>query len=125
VDPAAGERELIRKLVFTGHITVSERKPLPNRKARGGLISSVIEDALKSGDWFWVWRLPDDSMAGCEVSYRGDGPTRVCWRYRGVEGEREGVWEYDSHHQAVAAILREAQECWGNGIDGVPIDWDA
>jgi hypothetical protein len=125
MDTVADEKELIRKLILTGHLNVPERRALPDRKAKASLIYSVIEEALQSGGWFRAWWLPDDSMIGCEIKYRGDGPTRVCWTYGGIEGERSGVREYDSHRQAAEALAREARPFWGNGIDGVPIDWGA
>jgi hypothetical protein len=121
----AGESELIRKLVFTGHLNVPERRALPDRKAKASLLHSVIEQALQSAEWFRAWWLPDDSMSGCDIKYRGDGATRVCWTYSGVEGERSGIREYDSFRQAAEALVQEARQSWTNGIDGVPIDWDA
>ncbi len=72
------ETTLIRKLVFTGHLNVSERKALPGRVAKASLIISAIEEALESGHFFHAWWLPDDSMVGCTIEYRGDGPGRVC-----------------------------------------------
>jgi hypothetical protein len=125
MDAVADEKELIRKLVFTGHLNVPERRALPDRKAKASLIYSVIEEALESGEWFWAWWLPDDSMIGCQIKYRGDGPTRVCWTYSGIEGERSGVTDYNSYRGAAEALAREARQFWGKGIDGVPIDWDA
>ncbi len=122
---ATDERELIRKLVFTGHLNVPERRALPGRKAKASLVYSVIEEALQSGEWFRAWWLPDDSMIGCVIQYRGDGPTRVGWAYGGVQGERGGVREYGSRREAAEALAGEARQFWGDGIDGVPIDWDA
>jgi hypothetical protein len=79
MDTTGDEKELIRRLVFAGHISVPERRALPDRKAKVSLIYSVVEEALQSGAWFRAWWLPDDSMIGCEISYRGDDPARVCW----------------------------------------------
>ncbi len=125
MDALADEKELTRKLVFTGHLSVPERRALPGRKAKASLIRSVVEDAMRSGRFFRAWWLPDDSMAGCEIEYRGEGTGRICWTYTGIEGERFGVREYGSDREAAEALVREARPFWDNGIDGVPIDWDA
>jgi hypothetical protein len=52
------------------------------------LIYSVLEEALQSGEWFHAWWLPDDSMIGCVINYRGEGSSCVRWTYSGIEGER-------------------------------------
>jgi hypothetical protein len=125
MDTVADVKELTRKLVFTGHLNVPERRALPNRKVEASLIYSVLEEALQSGEWLHAWWLPDDSMIGCVIKYRGEGPTRVRWTYSGIEGERDHVREFLSHREAAQTLAREARPFWGNGIDGVPIDWDA
>ncbi|HEV3384148.1 MAG TPA: hypothetical protein VG097_04995 [Gemmata sp.] len=125
MDTEADERELIRKLVFTGHLNVPERRAIPDRKAKASLIYSVIEEGLQSGGWFHAWWLPDDSMIGCDIKYRGDRPSRICWTYSGIEGERSCIREYDSLRRAAESFAEEARQFWGNAIDGVPIDWDA
>src|SRR6476620_7972107 len=100
MDTVPTEKELIRKLVFTGHLNIHERKLLPDRTAKGSLIYSVIEEALRAGEWFSAWWMPEDSMIGCEIRFRGDGPTRVSWTYSGIEGNLAGVREYDSYRAA-------------------------
>lgn len=123
MDFVADEKELVRKLVLTGHINVPERKALPGRTAKASLVRSVIEEALRSGHPIHAWWLPDDSMMGCVIEYRGDGHGRVSWTYRGMEGERAGVREFGSPREAAEALVGEARQFLGNGIDGVPIDW--
>ena len=118
-------KDLIRKLVFGGHLSVPERKTLPDKKAKASLICSVIEEALRSEEWFCAWWMPEDSMIGCEIRFRGDGPGRVHWTYSGIEGDRTGLRVYDSHRHAAEALAMEARQFWRNGIDGVFIDWDA
>jgi hypothetical protein len=125
VDGLADEMELIRKLVFTGHLTVPERQALPQRKAKASFIRLVIEEALQSEEWFHAWWLPDDSMIGCSIMYRGEAPARVCWTYSGIEGERSGVREYSSYRVAAETLLGEWRPCLGDDIDGVPIAWGA
>ena len=119
------ETALIRKLVFTGHLSVSERKALPGRVAKASLIISAIEEALESGHFFHAWWLPDDSMVGCTIEYRGDGPGRRCGRYSGIEGDRTWVKDYDSFHEASASLVRDDWRYFGGTIDGVTIDRDA
>jgi hypothetical protein len=121
----ADEKELVQKLVFTGHLNVPERRALPKQKAKASLIGSVIEDALQSGEWFHAWWLPDDSMIGCAIKYRGEAPARVYWTYSGIEGERGGVREFSSLREATENLLGKWRQFFGDNIDGVPIDWDA
>jgi hypothetical protein len=123
VNDATDERGLVRKLVLTGHLSVPERKLLPGRAVKASLIRSVIEEALRSATPFRAWWLPDDSMVGCEIQYRGTASGRVEHHYRGVEGERSGVRQYENVAQAAAALLVEAQPFFVQAIDGVPIDW--
>lgn len=125
VDDEAEEKELVRKLVLTGHLNVPERKALPGRAARASLIRQVVEDALRSGQPFRAWWLPDDSMIGCEIVYRGGGAGLVCGTYSGIEGESSGVRDFGSLAEAAAALIREARPFFGEGIDGVTIDWTA
>jgi hypothetical protein len=119
------ETELIRKLVFTGHLNVPERKALPSRTAKLSLLHRAMVEALQSGESFQAWWVPDDSMIGCQVMYRGDGPSRVCWTYDGIEGQRNGVTQYDSYKQAAETLIQDIRKCWGDAIDGVPIDLNA
>src|SRR5262245_21339914 len=86
MDTLADENELIRKLVFTGHLNVPERRALTDRNVKARLIYSVLEESLHSGEWFHAWWLPDDSMIGCVIKYRGEGSRRVLWSYSGVAG---------------------------------------
>ena len=119
------EKALTRKLVLTGHLNVSERKALPGHKARASVIYAVVEEALASGRYFRAWWLPDDSMVGCRIDYRGDGPGRICWRYTGIEGERTWAREYNSWQEAAVALVRDDWRFFGGEIDGVPIDQSA
>jgi len=125
VDAVADEKELVRKLVFTGHISVPERKALPGGTAKASLIQSVVEETLRSGRPFRAWWLPDDSMIGCEINYRGEGLGWVGWTYSGIEGERIGAEKYGSTHKAAEALTRELRQFLGDNIDGIPIDWTA
>jgi hypothetical protein len=125
VQSGTDERELVRKLVFTGHLSVPERKALAARVARANLIRSVVEEALRSGKPFHAWWLPDDSMIGCAIEFRGETPGRVWGSYRGIEGDSTGVREFDSFAEAAETLVRDAKPFWGASIDGVPIDWSA
>jgi hypothetical protein len=125
MDLLANEKELIRKQVFAGHLNVPERKTLPEQKAKASLISSVIEEALQSRGWFRAWWLPDDSMVGCEIEYRGDSSGRISWRYSGIESDRAGIREYGGAGEAAGALVRELRQFVGDDIDGVLIDWTA
>ncbi len=119
------EKALIHKLVFTGHLTVSERKALPGRAAKASLILTAIEEALESGQFFHAWWLPDDSMVGCTIEYRGDGAGRVIWKYNGIEGKRNWAKQYASFHEASVDLVSNDWRFFDGAIDGVPIDRDA
>jgi hypothetical protein len=121
----ADEMALVRNLFLTGHLNVPERKRLPNHVVRASLLRSVVEDLLRAGLPFRAWWLPDDSMIGCVIEFRGSLDGRVEWRYSGIEGERSGVREYGTTHQAAESLLTEARPFFAYGIDGVPIDWSA
>jgi hypothetical protein len=121
----ADEWEFTRKLFFTGHVSMPERRALPAGRARASVLRSVVEEELRSGHAFRAWWLPDDSMSGCEIQYRGEAPGRVIWRYSGIDGEQGGVQDHGSTAEAADALVREAREFFGDDIDGVPIDWSA
>ena len=90
------------------------------------MIYLVFEEMLQSGEWFHAWWMADDSMMGCVILFRGEGPTRVHRSYSGMEGKASCVEEFRSHRQAAETLAQQARQlCWSNDIDGVPIDWNA
>lgn len=123
MDATTDEKELVRKLVFTGHLNVPERKALPGRRVKGSLIRAVVAEALWSGRPFRAWWMPEDSMIGCVIEFRGDGPGRVAWTYDGIEGKQAGTREHPSTEAAAEALVLEARQLLGDAIDGVPVDW--
>lgn len=125
MDVGAGEKELICKLIFTGHLNVPERRALPEKKAKASLIYSIMEEALQTGHFFFAWWMPDDSMASCSTDYRGDGLGRIIRRYGSIDGERSTIQQFDNTRAAAEFLVQQARQFWGSNIDGVPIDWNA
>ena len=119
------ERELVRKLILTGHLNVPERKLLPGRIVRSSQIRAVLGELLQSGSPFRAWWLPDDSMVGCVIEYRGAATGRVEWKYRGIEGDRTVIREFETDDQATEFVLAAAKPLFGQAIDGIPIDWNS
>ena len=124
MEEATDEREIVRKLILTGHLSVPERKRLPGGTAKVSLMRSIIEEILQSGAVLRAWWFPDDSMIGCEIEYRVAALGKIERRYSGIEGEHTSVREYSTLAQAAVALLSEARPFLGQAIDGVPIDWE-
>jgi len=117
------EKDLVRKLVTSWHLSVPERRALPNGKARGSLIYSAIEEVLKCEGWFPPdWR-PNGFFNGVLIEYKSDGTCRLHVQaevaYLQFEG---GVVEKCSLQEAVKSFVHKVV---GADIDGVPIDWSA
>jgi hypothetical protein len=124
MDVVPAEKELIRKLVTTWHLTGHERRSLPGGKIRGSLICQTITETLDSEGRFPVEWQPDDSFAGGVIETTTDGGCRVTWKADESLMHREAVSikEFASPKEAVPAFARTF---FGGDIDGVPIDWSA
>ncbi len=48
----SNEKELVLKLLNTGHLNVPERNNLPGKKVRASVASEVIKEDLNSFGWF-------------------------------------------------------------------------
>ncbi len=119
------EKALIHKLLTTGHLNVFERRWLPDGKARFQMLCEEFEDILQSGEWIHAWWMPDDSMFGCTIELRGDGPGTVLRKDSCLEGERITPLSFASTREAARSFVLEFRELIGNDLDGVPVVWSA
>jgi len=119
------EKTLIRKLLLTGHLNVAERRWLPKGQARSSLMAELFEEWLAGGDWFHAWWLPDDSMFGCTIRYRGLGSGQMEMSYEGMEGSWTKRFHHPSLKDAAWSLVREIREQLGPQLDGIPVLWSA
>ncbi|MDX2039500.1 MAG: hypothetical protein SFX72_22870 [Isosphaeraceae bacterium] len=117
------EHALTLELIVEGHLDVPKRRALPGGRVKGSVIASVLAQLLRSGSPISAWWLPDDSMIGCVVSYRGCPDGRVEWSYSGVEGELAGIREFATLDAAVVWLVDQIRSHLGAAIDGIPVDW--
>jgi hypothetical protein len=122
--PAPREKDLVRKLVTTWHLSGSEHKAIPRGIVRGSLIHEAIEEVLQAEGRFPVEWQPDESFAGGLIEALEDGGYRVTWKaeFAFMHHDALSVQEYRNRRQAVAAFARRF---FGDDIDGIPIDWSA
>jgi hypothetical protein len=118
------EADLIRKLLSTLHLSVVERRALPEGRARLSILVAVLEDALADSGWF-----PFEPGHGNDV---GDGA--VVQLHRGQiwvhEQHEVGVGRYGAVRSFRVANARDAIRAYitahgGDPIDGVSVDWEA
>jgi hypothetical protein len=117
------ERDLVRKLVTTWHLTVPEHRALGGT-VRGSLVFDTIEEVLEAEGRFPVEWQPDDSFAGGLIERREEGGCRVTWKaeFAMMHHDAVSVQDYASCREAVT---RFARAFFGGDIDGIPIDWTA
>jgi hypothetical protein len=122
--PPPREKDLVKKLVTTWHLTASEHKAMPGGLVRGSLIYEAIEEVLQAESRFPVDWQPDESFAGGLIECQEDGGYRVTWKaeFSLMHHDAVSVKEYRSCREAVAAF---AQRFFGGDIDGIAIDWSA
>ena len=117
------EAELIEKLLTRGHLNVPERSWLPERKARGSLIKTIIANHLLEDDWFpKMWR-PEQLGSRSVIERTASG-------FRVHVSAECGVMRYAMVRVTDHASVLDAAEDWtksmyGDDIDGVQIDWKA
>jgi hypothetical protein len=122
--PAPRERDLVRKLVTTWHLSASEHKAMPGGVVRGSLIYETIEEVLQAEGRFPVEWQPDESFAGGLIERQEDGSYRVTWKaeFALMHHDAVSVQEYRNLREAVTAFARRF---FGGDIDGIAIDWSA
>lgn len=116
------EQQLIRKLVTTWHLSVSERRTLPKQKARASLACQAIVDVLQENGWFPPdWR-PDQAYDGGLIERRPDGTYDIYWKAEGaiMRFKSLSVDHYAIAHDAARDWLRRT---FPRDIDGVELDW--
>jgi hypothetical protein len=120
--PHSTEKELVRRLVTTWHLSGSERRAVPEGMIRGRLIHEIILEILESDGRFPLEWQPDDSFAAGVIEGMEDGGARITWRadVSMLHYEAVKVQEFLSRRSAVEAF---AKVFFGGDIDGIPIDW--
>lgn len=118
------EQDLCRKLLAEHHLSVPERRALPEGRARFSVLVAAVQEALSHTGWFPVQLTPGrDIGEGAVLELREDG----LWVH---EQHEVGVMRYSAIRSfrvtGVAEAVRAYVEANGGGpIDGVAIDWQA
>jgi hypothetical protein len=124
MDPDVDERALIEKLVATWHLSVPERRWLPEGKARASLLLDAIEAALRRDGWYPAGLRPGDDYAGGLIERTSRGGCRIHWKTQVslVLYESGSISEFEDPRQAALELLRSE---FPEQIDGISIDWGA
>jgi hypothetical protein len=120
--PAPHEKDLVRKLVTTWHLSVPEHREMRGTPIRGSLVCEAIEEVVQAEGRFPVEWQPDDSFAGGLIERQEDGSYRVTCRaeFSLMHHEAVSIKQYQNRREAVATFARYF---FGGDIDGIPIDW--
>ena len=120
--PPILERDLVRKLVTTWHLSGPEHRALPGGLVRGSLIYDAIDEVLQAEGRFPVEWQPDDSFSGGLIECLEDGGCRVTWRaeFSMMHHEAVSIQEFASRRHAIRVF---AKSFFGGDIDGIEIDW--
>jgi hypothetical protein len=118
------ELELCRKLLATSHLSVPERRALPNGRARFSVLVAAAQEALAESGWFPFELKPDQDLGDRAVLEFRDGEFWV------HEQHEIGVMRFspiqsfpvDNVADAVRHYIKANR---GDPIDGVPVDWHA
>jgi hypothetical protein len=121
--PLSTEKELVRRLVTTWHLSGPERRAVSEGMIRGSLIHDIIMEILESDGRFPLEWQPDDSFAAGVIEIMEDGGGRITWSadVSMLHYEAVKVQEFQSRRSAVEAFARVF---FGGDIDGIPIDWE-
>ena len=118
------EVEVCRKLLATHHLSVAERRALPDRRARLSVLVAAVQQALAETGWF-----PYELQSGEDI---GSGAV--------LESRDGNLWVHEQHEVGVTrfsevrsfmvpelptAIRAYVHATGGAPIDGVAVDWDA
>jgi hypothetical protein len=116
------EKELVRKLAHTWHLSVPERKELPNRTAKASLLYDAIETDLCSAGWYPPTARPDDDFTGGIIELTNEGTCRIHWKTQVSTSHYESgeITSCKSPREAAEILLRNL---FPEHIDGIAIDW--
>ncbi len=115
-------QDLARKLIETYHLNVPERAALPDGKMPFTALVSAAGDILSEFTWLPRSGRPDGPFLDVVVEMRPDG----YWLH---EQQEIGVQRFSPVKSWQVASLEEAvrlRVCalGGNGVGGVPVDWE-
>lgn len=121
---SSSERDLIRKLVVEWHLSVPERKTLPDGRAKVSLILDAMEEIVKGAGCYPAgWRLEDD-FSGAWIERQPDGSCIVYFKAEYAMCRTAVIRQvHCASPRAAAEVL--LHEDYGDDIDGVPLDWNA
>ena len=118
------EQDLCRKLLANRHLSVPERRALPDGRARFSVLVAAVQEALSESCWFPFELKPGrDIGEGAVLEFR-DGEFWV------HEQHEVGVMRYSPIRSFRVADIAQAVRAYvkangGSPIDGVAIDWQA
>lgn len=112
------ERELLEKLLLTGHLNVPERKQLKNGKANVQIMVDIIAGILTLNGRFPKQTKLEDVLSGGLIIKTSDSFFHVC-RKAEVSIHRYEVVSEEIHPDAMSAASAYLRLCYDGNIDGV------
>ncbi len=117
------EKELLLKLVTTGHLNVPERKELPQGQVRASIAKELIYEMLHIG-WFPGNKQKPVGNAGGEYLQLETAPGGKIILHRNTEASlykfSHETKEFASTESGIEAFLKGSEE---RDLDGLKINW--
>ena len=118
------ERELLRALAVDEHLSVPDRKLLPDGRARASVLRAEIAALVDEVGRFPPDRAPDDAFDGGLLQRLAPGYYRLTTK-REVSLMRYDTIKTEDFHSLQAAVDAFIRTHWPGHIDGVLIDWSS
>lgn len=118
------EQSLIRKLVTSWHLSVAERRALPNHTAKVSMVCRMIADHLSERASYPQDWTSDEGFDGGLIELKSDGRCDIHWMAE-VGMMRFELKETVHHEDALDAAKAWLKRMFPKDIDGVPLDWNA
>ena len=118
------ERSLICKLVTSWHLSVAERRALPEQTARVSEVCRAIADYLLEETSYPHGWTTEEGYDGGLIELKSDGSCEIHWMVE-VSMMRFELQEIVHHDDALDAAKAWLKRMFPKDIDGVPLDWNA
>ena len=116
------EYEIVKELVLYQHISVPDRRLLPDGKVKSSLVYKVIEETVQEAGCFPSRIKPGEPYAGGIIERIGSDEYIIHWQAE-VGLARFATVKKEHFTSLRKAIQSFAKKEWPKDIDGVVIDW--